>query len=175
MNRREFITLLGGAAAVWPSAAWPQERVRRVGVLVSNPSADDAEMQSRTAAFAQGLREIHSTLGGNLQIEYGWSNGNAERLRSHAAELIALRARHHAGHLRRLNYAASGGEPPGPDRFCADDQPGADWGSSKACLDREATSPASLNSSTAFRKPRLELLKQIAPAITHTAVPPRPP
>ena len=83
------MTLLGGAAAVWPSAALPQERVRRVGVL-SNPGADDAEMQSRTAAFAQGLRELGWTVGGNLQIEYRWSNGNAERLRSHAAELIAL-------------------------------------------------------------------------------------
>jgi putative tryptophan/tyrosine transport system substrate-binding protein len=56
MKRREFITLLGGAAVAWPGAAWPQERVRRVGVL-SNPGADDAEMQNRTAAFVQGLRE----------------------------------------------------------------------------------------------------------------------
>jgi putative tryptophan/tyrosine transport system substrate-binding protein len=90
VRRREFITLLGGAAAAWPLAARAQtDRVRRVGVL-SNPGADDAEMQSRTAAFAQGLQELGWTVGRNLQIDYRWSNGNAARLRAHATELIAL-------------------------------------------------------------------------------------
>ena len=56
MRRREFITLFGGAAAAWPLAGRAQERFRRVGVL-SNPGADDAEMQSRIAAFVQGLQE----------------------------------------------------------------------------------------------------------------------
>src|SRR5215813_13803645 len=100
MRRREFITLLGGAAASYASccasccASWPlavraQERMRRVGVL-SNPGPDDAEMQSRTAAFAQGLQELGWTVGRNLQIDYRWSNGDAERLRAHAVELVAL-------------------------------------------------------------------------------------
>jgi ABC-type uncharacterized transport system substrate-binding protein len=91
VRRREFITLLGRAAAVWPVAARAQqgERVRRIGVL-SNPGPDDAEMQSRTAAFAQSLRELGWTVGQNLQIDYRWSNGSAERLRAHAAELVAL-------------------------------------------------------------------------------------
>jgi putative tryptophan/tyrosine transport system substrate-binding protein len=89
MRRREFITLLGGAAAAWPLAAHAQERMRRVGVL-SNPGPGDAEMRSRTEAFAEGLRELGWTVGRNLQIDYRWSNGNAERLRGHAAELIAL-------------------------------------------------------------------------------------
>src|SRR5215468_7906833 len=92
MRRREFITLLGGAAASyasWPLAVRAQERMRRVGVL-SNPGPDDAEMQSRTAAFAQGLQELGWTVGRNLQIDYRWSNGDAERLRAHAAELVAL-------------------------------------------------------------------------------------
>ena len=83
MRRREFIMLLGGAAAAWPSAASAQERVRRVGVL-SNPGADDAEMQSRTSTFVQGLQQLGWTVGRNLQIDYRWSNGNAERLRAHA-------------------------------------------------------------------------------------------
>jgi putative ABC transport system substrate-binding protein len=74
MRRREFITLLGGAAA-WPLAGRAQERVRRVGVL-SNPGADDAEMQSRIAAFVQGLQEVGWTVGRNLQIDYRWSNGS---------------------------------------------------------------------------------------------------
>jgi putative ABC transport system substrate-binding protein len=87
LRRREFVMLLGGAAA-WPVAVRAQERVRRVGVL-SNPGADDAEMQGRTAAFAQGLRDLGWTVGQNLQIDYRWSNGSAERLRAHAAELVA--------------------------------------------------------------------------------------
>jgi putative tryptophan/tyrosine transport system substrate-binding protein len=68
MKRREFIALLGGAALAWPLVARAQERVRRVGVL-SNPGADDAEMQSRTAAFAQGLQELGWIVGRNLQID----------------------------------------------------------------------------------------------------------
>jgi putative tryptophan/tyrosine transport system substrate-binding protein len=91
VKRREFITLIGGAAAAWPLAARAQQgdRMRRVGVL-SNPGADDAEMQSRTAAFVQGLKEFGWTVGRNLHIDYRWSNGNAERLRAHAVELMAL-------------------------------------------------------------------------------------
>ena len=88
MRRREFISLLGGAAA-WPLGARAQERVRRVGVL-SNPGPDDAEMQARTSAFVQTLQELGWTVGRNLQIDYRWSYGNADRLRAHAAELIAL-------------------------------------------------------------------------------------
>jgi hypothetical protein len=80
LRRRDFISLIGGAAAC-SVAARAQERVRRVGVL-SNPGADDAEMQSRTAAFAQGLRDLGWTVGQNLQIDYRWSNGSAERLRA---------------------------------------------------------------------------------------------
>jgi putative tryptophan/tyrosine transport system substrate-binding protein len=91
MRRREFITLIGGAAA-WPLGAVAQqgERVRRIGVL-SNPGPDDAEMQTRTAAFEQTLKELGWSPGRDLQIDYRWSYGNADRLRTHAAELIALR------------------------------------------------------------------------------------
>jgi len=91
MKRREFLGVLGGAAAAWPVAARGQqgERMRRIGVL-SNPGPDDAEMQTRTAAFAQTLQELGWNVGRNLQIDYRWSYGNADRLRTHAAELIAL-------------------------------------------------------------------------------------
>src|SRR5262249_33665446 len=88
MKRREFITLLGGIAA-WPLATRAQERTRRVGVL-SNPGPDDARSQSGTAAFGQGLQELGWTVGRNLQIDYRWSNGDAERLRAHAIELMTL-------------------------------------------------------------------------------------
>ncbi|HMH60397.1 MAG TPA: ABC transporter substrate-binding protein, partial [Bradyrhizobium sp.] len=67
MKRREFITLLGGAAAAWPVAARAQQqrgRVRRIGVLM-NLAADDPEGQLRLAALLQGLQEAGWTIGRN--------------------------------------------------------------------------------------------------------------
>jgi putative ABC transport system substrate-binding protein len=91
MRRREFIALLGGAAAPWPLAAVAQqaERVRRVGVLEAL-AADDPESQSRLAAFLQGLGELGWTVGRNLRVDIRWAAGDAERLRGYAAELVAL-------------------------------------------------------------------------------------
>src|SRR5262249_26342498 len=90
MRRREFITLLGGAAA-WPLAARAQQpdRMRRIGVLM-NFTADDPVSLGRVTAFVQGLQELGWTIGRNLQIEYRWGAGNVERYRTFAAELVAL-------------------------------------------------------------------------------------
>jgi putative ABC transport system substrate-binding protein len=90
MRRREFITLLGGAAA-WPLAARAQqrERMRRIGVLMPLP-ADDPVVQARVAAFAQGLQQSGWTIGRNVQIDTRWAAADADRIRSHAAELVAL-------------------------------------------------------------------------------------
>jgi putative ABC transport system substrate-binding protein len=90
MKRREFITLLGGAAA-WPLAARAQqrERMRRIGVLM-NLASDDAEGQARLAAFHQGLQQLGWTVGGNVQIDYRFGEGDAERYRRSASELVAL-------------------------------------------------------------------------------------
>ena len=90
MKRREFITLLGGAAT-WPLAARAQqsERMRRIGVLM--PLAeDDPEGQSRLRAFVQGLQQSGWTDGRNLRIDIRWGAGDAERIRRYAAELAAL-------------------------------------------------------------------------------------
>jgi putative ABC transport system substrate-binding protein len=89
-RRREFITLLGGAA-VWPLAGRAQqgERVRRIGVLM-NLASDDAEGQARLTAFAQGLQQFGWTDGRNARIEYRWAVGEAERIRKQAAELVTL-------------------------------------------------------------------------------------
>src|SRR5499433_3960635 len=91
MKRREFITLLGGAAAVWPLAARAQqgERMRRIGVLM-NLTADDPEASARVTALAQGLQQLGWTVGRNLQIDYRWGAGDADRSRRYAAELVAL-------------------------------------------------------------------------------------
>jgi len=90
MNRRDFITLLGGAAA-WPLAARAQQRehMRRIGVLMPL-AADDPEAQSRVAAFAQGLQQSGWTIGRNVRIDTRWAAGDAERIRKYAAELAAL-------------------------------------------------------------------------------------
>jgi putative tryptophan/tyrosine transport system substrate-binding protein len=91
MRRREFITLLGGAAAAWPLAAHAQsERVRRVGVLMHTTS-DEPEAQARLAAFLQELRETGWSVGRNLRIDTRWGGGSdGVRLRKDAAELVAL-------------------------------------------------------------------------------------
>jgi putative tryptophan/tyrosine transport system substrate-binding protein len=91
MRRREFISLLGGAAAAWPVAARAQqaERMRRIGVLM-NIASDDAEGQARLAAFHQGLQQLGWTVGHNVRIDYRWGGADAERFRRGAAELVAL-------------------------------------------------------------------------------------
>ena len=90
MRRREFITLLGGAAA-WPFAARAQqpERIRRIGVL-TNLVADDPESQARVGAFLQGLQEFGWAVGRNVRIDYRWGGGDADRTRRYAVELVAL-------------------------------------------------------------------------------------
>ena len=90
MKRRDFITLLGGAAA-WPLAASAQqpERPRRIGVLM-NRAADNPEGQDRLAAFHQGLQELGWNVGRNVRIDIRWTEDNADRSAKYAAELLAL-------------------------------------------------------------------------------------
>ena len=145
-----------------------KERVRRVGVL-SNPGADDAEMQSRIAAFVQGLQEVGWTVGRNLQIDYRWSNGNAERLRAHAAELVALQP--------DVVLATSG----------VSIMPLLEANGSVPIVFAQTIDPVGLGVVESLSRPGgnitgftqfeysipakwLELLKQIAPATTHAAV-----
>src|SRR5260370_10699239 len=90
LKRREFITLLGGAAAAWPPAAGAQSgRVRLIGVLM-NDVETDATSQAYLAAFVQGLRNLGWIEGQNLRIVYRWRGDSAELARAHAAELVAL-------------------------------------------------------------------------------------
>jgi putative tryptophan/tyrosine transport system substrate-binding protein len=88
MRRREFITLLGGAAA-WPLAAHAQqgERMRRIGALTG--IADDARTQARFAALRQRLAQLGWIEGRNLRIDYYWGEGKPDSIRKHAAELAA--------------------------------------------------------------------------------------
>ena len=89
MRRRQFITLVCGAAT-WPLVARAQqERARRIGALI-NRDAGDPEGKSNIEVFTQGLAQLGWTIGGNLQIEYRYGAGNADAIRKYAAELIAL-------------------------------------------------------------------------------------
>ena len=91
MKRRDFITLLGGAAVSWPLAARAQqtERVRRVGVLVA-AAADDPEYRARVAALLQSLQQLGWVDGGNVRIDTRWATTDAGDIRRHADELAAL-------------------------------------------------------------------------------------
>ena len=93
IGRREFISLLGSAAASgWPLASQAQQReqMRRIGVLMSL-TADDPDAAPRVSAFAQGLQERSWTVGGNVSIDYRWGAGDLDRFRAYAADLVALK------------------------------------------------------------------------------------
>jgi putative tryptophan/tyrosine transport system substrate-binding protein len=91
MKRREFITLLGGAAA-WPLAAHAQQRdgVRRIAVLMDTEETN-TDGQARIAAFRQGLQQLGWTEDRNIRIDLRWGGGNVERTRAYAAELVGLK------------------------------------------------------------------------------------
>jgi putative tryptophan/tyrosine transport system substrate-binding protein len=87
MKRREFITLIGGAAATWPLATFAQKRMRRVVVLMG--TADDAEAKARAIALQEGLQKFRWTVGRDVQIDYLYAAGNAERMRDYANKAVA--------------------------------------------------------------------------------------
>ena len=91
MRRREFIGLLGGAAAAWPLAVRAQqgERMRRISVLLPAVS-DDLEFQKWVGAFLQALAQLGWTIGRNVQVDTRWATANTAAVRKHATELAAL-------------------------------------------------------------------------------------
>ena len=120
MRRREFVTLIGGAAAAWPLAARAQqpERMRRIGVLMPL-AADDPEAQARLAAFLQALKELGWSDGRNVRIDYRWAGG---RWRPHAqrrGRTGRARAGRHPGHWQHRGRAIASGNPHRADRIRA--------------------------------------------------------
>jgi putative ABC transport system substrate-binding protein len=168
MKRREFITLVGGAAA-WPLVSRAQNnRLRRVGMLM-NLSADDIEATARIVAFVQELQRLGWTVGHNLQIEYRWGAGDADKFRKYAAELAMLApdviVTSGAGTVAALLQATSSV----PIVFALVADPvGAGFVDSLAQPGRNATGFTALEYSLGGKW--LELLKEIAPNVTRAAV-----
>jgi ABC-type uncharacterized transport system substrate-binding protein len=170
MRRREFITLLGGAAATWPVASRAQqpERVRRIGVLMSL-AADDKEGQARLVAFLHGLQELGWIDGRNVRFDTRWGAGDGERARKYIAELVALKPD---------VILASGGSLVAPLLQATRTVPivftqtpdpvGAGFVESLARPGGNATGFSNVDYGMGGKW--LELLKQIAPSVTRVAV-----
>jgi putative tryptophan/tyrosine transport system substrate-binding protein len=170
IERRKFLATLGGAAAAWPLAARAQqpERMRRIGVLMTL-AADDPEAQARNAAFLQALGELGWTVGRNVQIDYRWSGADADRIRSAAAELVAL-----APDLIQANSAPATAALLKATRtvpivfVIVADPVGAGFVESLARPAGNATGFLAFEYGLSVKW--LELLKEIAPGVTRAAV-----
>jgi putative ABC transport system substrate-binding protein len=170
VRRREFITLVGGAVVSWPLAARAQqpERVRRIGVLM-NLAADDPEAKTYIGTFLQQLQELGWTVGRNVQIDYRWTAGDASLVRNFAAELIALAPEviltvggSYVGPLQQATHSI-------PIVFVqVADAVGGGFVDSLARPGGNAT--GFTNFEFDFSGKWLELLKQIAPHVTRTAI-----
>jgi putative ABC transport system substrate-binding protein len=172
MKRREFISLLGGAAVAWPLAARAQQagRMRRVGVLMST-AAEDPESRLRLAAFVQGLQQAGWRPGQNLQLDTLWASGDAARLRQATTELLTLapdiivvggRAATVVPQIRQAGHDVpivfvQGVDPVGTGYVASLARPG---GNATGFTQFEYTLSAKW----------LQLLKEIAPGITRAAV-----
>jgi putative tryptophan/tyrosine transport system substrate-binding protein len=170
IGRRELLAALGGAAAAWPLTARAQQRkpMRRVGALMPY-AANDPQVQSRNAAFLQGLQQLGWSVGSNIEIDYRWSAGREEDTRKFAAELVALApdviftsGSTGVGPLRRATRTV-------PIVFVVTPDPvGAGFVDSLARPGGNATGFTSYEFSMSGK--RLELLKEIAPLIRRVAV-----
>jgi ABC-type uncharacterized transport system substrate-binding protein len=88
LRRRDFVALLGGAAAAWPLAARAQQRVRRVGVLLAAYTETDRAGQARIAAFRSSLQGLGWSEDRNIRLDYRWGGGNTANARTLAADLV---------------------------------------------------------------------------------------
>jgi putative ABC transport system substrate-binding protein len=166
-TRRQFITLLGSAAAVWPLAARAQQtgKVPTIGFLGANPSIES----HRVAAFVQRLRELAWIDGRNLAIEYRWAEGRNERYAENAAELVRLKvdvivtvgtpptlAAKQATAVIPIVFAAAG-DPVGTGLVASLARPGGN-----------VTGLSTQTAETASK--RLELLREIVPGLSRLAI-----
>jgi len=128
MRRRDFIRIVAGSAASWPltAHAQQQERMRRIGVLMLYPESDP-QGQLRATAFRQGLEKLGWVVGRNVQIDFQWGLGDADWIRSAAAQLLGLApdvipCQRHAG-----GEDDAAGEPRGCRDLHRQQRPGSGW------------------------------------------------
>ena len=168
MRRREFITLLGGAAA-WPIAAnaQPADQMRRVGVL-SNIAESDLEAQSMVTALHDELRKLGWINGRNLQVDHRWAAGNPERAAAFAKELIALKPDTIVAHTTPSVVAMQKQTHSIPVVFIQISDPiGAGFVTNLARPDGNITGFTNFESSMVGKW--VELLKEIAPGVSRVA------
>jgi putative ABC transport system substrate-binding protein len=169
VKRREFITLLGGAAVAWPIAARAQgEPMRRIGVLM-HLAADDPESLTRIAALRQGLRHLGWVDGGNVRIEYRWAKGQADLFRQGAKELVQLAPDVLVASTSLAVPALQEATRTLPIVFInVVDPVGAGFAASLAAPGGNATGFALFEFGISAKW--LELLKEIAPSVTRIAI-----
>ena len=170
IRRREFISLLGGAAAAWPFAGHAQqrERMRRIGVLMSAVEGDPTGLEYITA-FAQALAELGWSVGRNVRIEYRWGAGDLDRFRRYAAELVALSPDVVLASAGSIVGALQQASRTVPIVFVTTIDPvGGGWVESLSRPGTNATGFASFEFSMSGKW--LELLKEIAPGVKRVAV-----
>jgi putative tryptophan/tyrosine transport system substrate-binding protein len=170
MRRREFFGVLGGAAAAWPLAARAQqaERMRRIGVLMTQPPGD-TEGQARVAAFVQGMQKLGWTEGRNVRIDIRWGARGDENRRRYTAELVALAPDVILSSTTTTTMALQEATRTVPIVFAATLDPvGSGIVESLARPGGNATGFMQFEYSLSGKW--LELLKQIAPSVTRVGV-----
>src|SRR4029450_8761588 len=171
MSRARFIKLVGRAAATWPFPALAQqsERMRRVGVLM-HTAADDADGQTRLAAFLQGLQETGWAVGRNIHIDTRWASANADRFRSHAVDLLALAPDVVLASTSQSIAAFQKATSTVPIVFAATADPVAQGFVDGLARPGGNITGFSVVPEFSISAKGLELMKQIAPAVTRVAV-----
>jgi putative tryptophan/tyrosine transport system substrate-binding protein len=169
MRRREFMTVLGGAAIGWPLAARAQgERMRRIGVLMGIAESDPAR-QSFVTAFTEALQELGWSSGRNIHIEYRWGAGDAERIRDFARELVEMQLDLIVDHTTPVVAALKAQTRTIPIVFTQVSDPvGSGFIDGFAKPGGNITGFTNLESSMGSKLG--ELLKEVAPTITRVAV-----